>query len=85
MTLKVIGICQLGNWHLQGMTRLKDEKLIYVIDLYQSPLATAIARVSEIGGVACVHFRTNISNLPAELDVANLTMDSDLGTVHCGK
>jgi hypothetical protein len=65
----IIGAGQLGSRHLQGLLRLQQEQLIYVMDPSESSLSIAKDRAKEIENQSTINYTTNWETLPAELDL----------------
>lgn len=84
--IAIIGAGQLGSRHLQGLAKLDLECTITVIDPFQASLELSRMRFEEMPAnpaLRAVHYATEISALPPELDyvIVATTADVRLGVL----
>jgi len=65
----IIGAGQLGSRHLQGLLKLEQKQLIYVLDPSEESLKVAEQRAKEIPNMHDLHFITDWKDLPQVLDL----------------
>lgn len=65
----IIGAGQLGSRHLQGLLRLQQEQIIYVVDPSEISLEMSKERAKEIQHKHTLNFLTDWQTLPSEFDL----------------
>jgi predicted dehydrogenase len=77
--IAIIGAGQIGSRHLQGLAPIALPIAIYVVDVSESALSTAKSRFEEVcstGFKGEVHYLTQLSDLPHELDLVVIASSS---------
>ena len=69
MKCLIIGAGQLGSRHLQGLLKLTQEQLIYVLDPSQDSLEIAKKRGEEINHLHLLNYTSDWNDLPKEIDL----------------
>ena len=65
----IIGAGQLGSRHLQGLLKLTQKQVVYVLDPSSGSLEVAEKRANEIGHSHSVNYISDWNKLPKELDL----------------
>ncbi|MEN9571756.1 MAG: hypothetical protein RL172_2987 [Bacteroidota bacterium] len=72
----IIGAGELGSRHLQGLLKYQQAQHIYVVDPSEASLALATTRAAEIPHQHLVEYCTDISQVPANLDLVIIATTS---------
>lgn len=78
MEILLIGAGQLGSRHLQGLLKMSQECIIYVLDPSTESLQTSKQRAEEITHTHQVNYLSNWDSLPSRFDLSIIATNSNI-------
>jgi len=78
MKILLIGAGQLGSRHLQGLLKLEEKSIIFVLDPSEESLATAEIRAKEISHNSEISYVTKLDLVPINLELVIVATNSNI-------